>query len=323
MNFTKLRYRFPGELVNYKIGRFEVVADPNVFEGFVVSDFKGEQFYGFIEDITIEEKYVIQQPPTQIDYSTYIHNAERLIQQFYIRKVEKTVFSRVEKVNMSEYEFEKLFDILIERYPYAFCYWFDSPSLGRWMAASPELLVDIENEKGKTVALAGTRPNKENTKWTEKEVYEQQLVTEFIEKKLQQYASFVYTHERKEFEAGPVKHLINHIDFSIPVDKQWSLISQLHPTPAVSGTPRKRSMELISEFETHDRSLYGGIIGENCRQRKRMYVNLRSAQFINDSLYVYVGGGLTKDSTPEHEWEETVRKSRTFLDLLPTKQSVS
>ena len=40
-----------------------------------------------------------------------------------------------------------------------------------------------------------------------------------------------------------------------------------------------------------------------------LYVNLRCMQFKNNEALIYVGGGITKDSVPEDEWQETVSKT--------------
>ena len=47
-----------------------------------------------------------------------------------------------------------------------------------------------------------------------------------------------------------------------------------------------------------------------------LYVNLRCMQIKQDKAYIYVGGGITKDSIPNKEWEETVAKSKTMLKVL-------
>ncbi|MEJ2163010.1 MAG: chorismate-binding protein [Robiginitalea sp.] len=46
------------------------------------------------------------------------------------------------------------------------------------------------------------------------------------------------------------------------------------------------------------------------------YVNLRCIQLRNRRAYVYVGGGITEDSDPLAEWEETQQKSTTMLSGL-------
>jgi isochorismate synthase len=47
-----------------------------------------------------------------------------------------------------------------------------------------------------------------------------------------------------------------------------------------------------------------------------VYVNLRCCQLSKGKIHLYLGGGYTKDSDPQHEWEETVNKSKTILDLV-------
>ena len=46
-----------------------------------------------------------------------------------------------------------------------------------------------------------------------------------------------------------------------------------------------------------------------------LFVNLRCLRLKENSATLFVGGGVTKDSVPELEWEETVAKSRTILDV--------
>ena len=47
-----------------------------------------------------------------------------------------------------------------------------------------------------------------------------------------------------------------------------------------------------------------------------LFVNLRCMQIKGSTALLYVGGGITKDSIPEDEWEETVAKSKTMLKVL-------
>ena len=47
-----------------------------------------------------------------------------------------------------------------------------------------------------------------------------------------------------------------------------------------------------------------------------LYVNLRCMQFKDDEALIYVGGGITKDSIAENEWEETQKKTQTMKSVL-------
>lgn len=112
----------------------------------------------------------------------------------------------------------------------------------------------------------------------------------------------------------------------------------MHPTPAVCGLPKDISKAFILKNENYNREFYTGFLGElNIKERKsrnvnrhniendayasvknvsNLYVNLRCMQLVNNHAIVYIGGGITKDSIPEKEWEETVSKSQVIKSIL-------
>ena len=92
---------------------------------------------------------------------------------------EKVVLSRkiVLKKQLSVLE---TFQNLISTYSSAFQYLFFHPKIGLWMGATPEQLVKIDQQQVETVALAGTKLYSEEVKWTQKEIIEQKIVTDYI-----------------------------------------------------------------------------------------------------------------------------------------------
>ena len=112
----------------------------------------------------------------------------------------------------------------------------------------------------------------------------------------------------------------------------------MHPTPAVCGYPKQKAKDFILQNETYSRAYYTGFLGElNLKQSKtrntnrrnvennayatvktysNFYVNLRCMQFKDDKALIYVGGGITKDSVAENEWEETLNKTKTIGNVL-------
>lgn len=289
--------------------------DPGLFEGFIVSDFEGQHLYGFYEGESGEEN-VEMEPPVVISKSAYCDIAHEFIHYLQDHVIDKAILSRVKQVDFGANQSTVFFSKLVEKYPNAFCYFFDSPSLGTWIGATPETLIEIKEGKGKTMSLAGTKPVGDTTGWGEKELYEQQLVTDFIRGQLLEVCQQVQESDRGELIAGPVKHLVHHFTFEIASSGQWELIRKLHPTPAVSGYPRSKALECIAGFEAHDRKFYAGMIGLMGMTTTNLFVNLRSAQLLNNQLYLYVGGGLTQQSSPESEWNETENKAKTLLDLI-------
>lgn len=311
---TILTYRFPNEQIIEKKGAFRKLDHPGSFEGFIVSDFEGVNFYGFFEN----EKEKVQreqfEQPIVLSKSAYCDLAFEFIHYLQDRNIGKAILSRIKRVDFHEDRRLELFRKLSHKYPKTFCYTFDSPLLGKWIGATPETLVKIEEGRGITMSLAGTKSVEDNSDWGEKEIYEQQLVTDFIRGELVAVCENVRVSERQELIAGPVKHLVHYFDFDVTSGKQWNLIQNIHPTPAVSGFPRTEALKCIADFEPHNRSFYAGIIGMKSGNKTHLFVNLRSAQILKNQLYLYLGGGLTQQSNPESEWEETENKAKTLLD---------
>jgi anthranilate synthase component 1 len=82
------------------------------------------------------------------------------------------------------------------------------------------------------------------------------------------------------------------------------------PAGTVSGAPKIRAMEIISELEPHRRGVYAGGVGyfgaggdmDTC-------IALRTAVFKDGRIHVQAGGGVVFDSDPQKEFEETVHKA--------------
>jgi isochorismate synthase len=311
-----LKYRFPNEEKRKKLGDFVALERLEGFEGFVVKAFVGETYFGFQESNDSRESYYNSEiKPTCYSKNEYLDLANQYLEQFKKNRVSKAILSRVKKVS-SPLNPEIYYDALCEKYPNAFVYLISSKEFGTWIGATPEVLVSIENGIGKTMALAGTRPANDSIEWTDKECDEQQYVTCYIDSKLKELAFDTIKYDGpKTVVSGPVEHLRTDFEFEMKTTSRVELIETLHPTPAVCGLPLRESFEMINEIEGHDRGLYTGLIGW-IGTETQLYVNLRCAQIIDTECYLYVGGGLTIDSNPENEWEETENKAKTLLNVM-------
>ncbi|MEM9052403.1 MAG: chorismate-binding protein, partial [Bacteroidota bacterium] len=106
---------------------------------------------------------------------------------------------------------------LTVEYPNAFTYLLLHPKAGLWCGATPELLISGENSTYQTVSLAGTQPKSEthDYKWNEKELEEQELVSEHIRKVLTGVeASNISESPTQTIEAGQVAHLKTDFSFN-------------------------------------------------------------------------------------------------------------
>jgi isochorismate synthase len=95
------------------------------------------------------------------------------------------------------------------------------------------------------------------------------------------------------------------------------MLNLLHPTSAVCGMPLEPSLEFLQQHEGYDREFYSGYLGPvNVDNNIYLYVNLRCLQLLKGQALVYAGAGVTIDSTPETEWEETEMKLNTLLKVI-------
>jgi isochorismate synthase len=95
------------------------------------------------------------------------------------------------------------------------------------------------------------------------------------------------------------------------------VIQLLHPTPAVCGFPKEQSKDFILENENYDRTFYTGFLGElNIENQTDLFVNLRCMEIEDAKAHLFMGCGITKDSIPEKEWEESINKSATMKKIL-------
>ncbi|MGO4770349.1 chorismate-binding protein [Flavobacterium sp. W22_SRS_FK3] len=237
----------------------------------------------------------------------------------------KVVLSRSESVDLVNFDFIVTFQRLIHLYPSTFAYCFFHPKIGLWMGATPEQLLKANENVFETTALAGTQKANLETEisWGQKEKDEQQYVTDFIVKRLREVANSVVVTEPYSVKAGSIWHIKTDISgISNENSTLEEVIDTLHPTPAVCGLPKKKAKVFILGNENYDRTFYTGFLGElnssfaNDCISSDLFVNLRSMQIQGNKAILYMGCGITKESIPEKEWEESVNKSMTMKRVL-------
>ena len=236
----------------------------------------------------------------------------------------KVVVSRKERLAIQEIDIIQVFTRLVEEYPNAFSYIWYHPRVGLWIGATPERLVSLEGNSFVTMALAGTQLYRgiENPKWGEKEKLEHQFVIDYIVDQIKDPTNGIILSDFEVSDtytskAGSLLHLKANIQGTIGEFNLKELLNTLHPTPAVCGLPKEPARQFILKNEHYNRSYYTGFLGEmNQNDRTELFVNLRCAEFDNNELNIYVGGGVTADSNAQKEWEETLAKTQTIKKAL-------
>jgi isochorismate synthase len=324
MKYDFVKYRFPGKEIAVKRGEFIRLTPNQKPNGFVFSDFTGNFVYELKEDELIEDfqfdeekLHYFSMKPYVVTPREYYLQAHELLNGINVMQMGKAVFSRIKLQTFTPSKLEKMFLALCEKYPSASVYMVSSKFFGTWIGASPELLLEIHGQHFFTMSLAGTQATAELGDWGEKEKEEQSLVTDYIVENLEKLdIEDIELNGPYTFQAGPVSHLRTDISASVIGVNSWKLIQMLHPTPAVSGFPKEDALALIETVEPHRRDLYAGFFGIISPEKTRLFVNLRCAQLQQDKMYLYLGGGFTRQSIPENEWIETENKSKTLLDII-------
>ena len=256
----------------------------------------------------------------------HIKIVEKAIKEINKHQLKKVVISRNEIVKLSSFDVLEIYKKLLQNYANAFVYVWFHPKVGLWLGATPETLLNTVNSSFKTMSLAGTQVDKGNeiVDWKKKELEEQQLVTDFIVKQLKGISSNLKIDKTETIKAGNLLHLRTKVEGKL-VDKSTlkTLIRSLHPTPAVCGLPRNEAKDFILENEDYNRSFYTGFLGEiNFKDvasksiKSNLFVNLRCMNIEENKAIIFVGGGITKESNPEKEWEETNAKSKVMKTVL-------
>jgi len=235
-------------------------------------------------------------------------------------KAQKIVLSRKETLKIDQLKVVNTFKKMLKAYNNAFVYLWYHPEIGLWMGATPERLLSVEKGKFKTMALAGTQKYNGNVNvvWQNKEIQEQQYVTDFMAENLKESVQSLDITAPFTVQAGNLLHIRTDISGKLKsADSLENLINILHPTPAVCGLPKAIAATFIMENEGYERAYYSGFLGElNSNESTNLFVNLRCIQQENKLVSIYVGGGITSGSIPENEWEETVSKSEVMKKVL-------
>ncbi|MGY5850532.1 chorismate-binding protein [Salegentibacter sp. F14] len=309
------------------------------------AEFLQTEYSGFIDHEKALEKEGTEFPPEQfVQKEKTIHEnlVQRGIDAIKEGVFEKVVLSRKEEVETQLGPLE-IFKDLLKKYKDAFVYLWFHPKTDTWLGATPETLLKVQRNKFQTMALAGTQSFKGVTdvSWGKKEIKEQQIVADYILENVK--AVTTGKTDRSEAytkRAGNLLHLRTDIQGEIQpgTSNLKALIAALHPTPAVCGMPREQAREFILNNENYDREFYTGFLGElnfkkeikrssNRRNQENqayasispmtsLFVNLRCMKMEDDEAEIFVGGGITKDSDPVREFEETQNKAQTIKAVL-------
>ncbi len=251
-------------------------------------------------------------PPYCSTFEDYKRQFEGIQENIRSGVISKAILSRIMTIEGKTNKPVTLFQLLENAYSDACVYILHMVNT-TWLGATPELLASENKGLTTCASLAGTLPLN-NEPWSPKELEEQNIVSEFIASKFNKHGELISRIGPKDKIAGKVRHLFTQ--FTGKVDNHDDFLMDLHPTPAISGFPQNKAIDLIQSIEQHDRSWYTGYLRFRTHNEDLAYVNLRCMQIIEGQAYLYLGGGITADSILEKEWKETEMKAQTLRSVM-------
>lgn len=124
--------------------------------------------------------------------------------------------------------------------------------------------------------------------------------------------------------APGVWHLVSTVSARVPAELPTSaLLDAAFPPASVTGTPKHRARQLLSQWEPNRRGIYCGTIGlaspvAGCE----LNVAIRTVEFdATGGAILGVGGGITADSNPDAEWAECLHKASPIVGPSPIAQA--
>jgi anthranilate synthase component 1 len=204
------------------------------------------------------------------------------------------------------------------------------------VGSSPEMLVRAEGRRIQTHPIAGTRPRgrteeedqrlAEELKRNEKERAEHVMLVDLGRNDLGRVSSYgsvrVPTYMTIE-RYSHVMHLVSIVEGKLDdrSDRLDALVA-CFPAGTVSGAPKVRAMEIISELENQRRGVYAGAVGYvDFAGNLDFCITIRTVVIENGRAYVQAGAGIVADSNPTAEYEETRDKARAVIRALELAQA--
>ncbi|MDY6969487.1 MAG: anthranilate synthase component I [Spirochaetota bacterium] len=205
------------------------------------------------------------------------------------------------------------------------------------IGSSPEVFVQLEEDRVTVRPIAGTRPR---GKSPEEDI---QLRDDLLsdEKELAEHIMLVDLGRNdvgRVCQGGTVKvdqlmiveyyshvmHIVSNVIGKISKEYDaFDLIKATFPAGTLSGAPKIRAMEIISELEPDRRGIYGGMVGyltfdynlDSC-------ITIRTIVVKDNIAYLQAGAGIVADSNPEREYYETIHKMKALSKALELAENI-
>jgi menaquinone-specific isochorismate synthase len=263
--------------------------------------------------------------PGQISSEQYKLNVDKALEAISSKNIEKVVLARDLKAQVSkDFNINPALRKLEKKFDTCFIY-----SVAGLFGASPELLVKVYHSEFSARVLAGTAgrgtdPGVDQAigsalNESPKNRAEHKYAIDSLVTSLKVFSEEITVDQEPFSIALPnLWHLASDVKATLNSDStSLQVVSALHPSAAVAGTPRDKALEVIEEIENVDRGRYAGPVGWLGADGDGVWaIALRGAQLDNGTLTAFAGCGIVAGSDPQAELDEAVLKFKPIVDAL-------
>lgn len=260
---------------------------------------------------------------TPDEYQELVRTAVRRIREGRAAKVVLSERSRVRSAGPIRPE--TVAARLAELFPSCWTY-----RVGDVLGASPEMLARTERGTVFSRVLAGTRPVNDTAGLTDeeraafaadpKERSEHEFAVRSVTEPLAELADTIdASPEPFVLRLPGLEHLASDVTARLREGvTSLDVAARLHPSAAVSGTPREAADEIIADLEPTDRGGYAAPVGWMSADGDGEWaIALRMAHLVDErTVDLQTGGGLVAASDPVAEHAEVLAKTRPMLRAL-------
>lgn len=201
----------------------------------------------------------------------------------------------------------------------------------RLIGSSPEILVRLTDRKIELRPIAGTRQRGKTPE--EDEALEKDLIADPKER-----AEHIMLVDLGRNDVGKaalpgsvnvpqlmqveryshVMHIVSRVEGTLRTEMDgFDLFMATFPAGTVTGAPKVRAMEVICELEPSPRGSYAGAVGYfGFSGNMDFCITIRTISIIKNRLSVQVGAGIVYDSSPEGEYQETLKKAAAMFKAI-------
>lgn len=258
----------------------------------------------------------------------FIAMTTRAIEQFSDGDLKKVVLSKILELTLDRcVDLPRLLANIMSQNPGS--YHFQVPVFdGALIGASPELLIRKKGERIMSNPLAGSAKRSADInddkcaamslQGSNKDHYEHSLVVQAIQSSLMPFVEKIHVPLQPSLISTPTMwHLSTEIEATLKTSDTciFELIKELHPTPAMCGTPTRHAKESILDLEPHQRGFFSGLVGWcDSEGNGEWAIAIRCAEVSGNKVRLFAGAGVVPDSNPESEWLETTAKMQTMVN---------